>query len=255
VDTLKGHKKKVTSVKFHPTEKMAFTTSADGTSMVWGHNAKTGRYSMQHHFTNHTAEVAGCTVHPSGSYMITASMDKTWCLYDVVAGACRMQVTDDKITAGYTQVTLHPDGVILGTGTADSIVRIFDVKQQKNVANFKGHSGIITSMAFSENGYYLASGDDKGVVKLWDLRNLKNCNFHTIDATSASTVNSLQFDASGSYLAKAGSGLEVYTSKQWEVVQTWDDHSKDVTAVQWGHNAEWFATVSKDRTLKIFGEK
>ena len=42
------------------------------------------------------------------------------------------------------------------------------------MANFLGHSGPITGIAFSENGYYLATAADDSSVKLWDLRKLKN---------------------------------------------------------------------------------
>ena len=53
-------------------------------------------------------------------------------------------------------------------------------------------SSPITSLAFSENGYYLASGDSEGTVNLWDLRNL-SC-IHTLNLESKSTVTSLNFD-------------------------------------------------------------
>jgi len=250
VDTLKGHKKKITSVKFHPTEKAAFTTSLDNTSTIWGYNNSAGKYTAQHTLKDHSAEVSGCTLHPSGSYLITASMDKTWCFYDVARGTCLQQVKNEKVTAGYTKVSFHPDGLILGAGTADSIVRIFDVKAQKNVANFKGHTGKVTALSFSENGYYLASGDEEGVVKCWDLRKLKD--FQTIDLKSDAGCLGLEFDRSGSYLGVVGDEVSMYTSKKWELVKTWKDHKKDVTAIKFGQGAEWFATTSLDRSLKIY---
>lgn len=250
VDTLKGHKKKVTSVMFHPTENVVFSTSADNTGIIWGE--KDGKYTVKHTLTQHTAEVSGCTLHASGNYLVTASLDKTWSFYDVETGVCRQQVSDDKITGGYTQVSFHPDGLILGAGTTDSIVRIFDVKAQKNVANFKGHTGKVSGLSFSENGYYLASGDDQGVVKLWDLRKLQN--LETIKPESIGRIGGLQFDPSGTYLAVTGSDVSIYGTKQWDLVKTWKDHTKEVTGIKFGTNAKSFITASKDRTLKVFSQ-
>ena len=88
--------------------------------------------------------------------------------------------------------------MILGTGT-EAVVRIWDVKSQANVASFEGHTGAVSCLAFSENGYYLATGAADATVKLWDLRKLKN--FHSITPAAGGPIGGLHFDYTGQFLA------------------------------------------------------
>lgn len=88
-------------------------------------------------------------------------------------------------------------------------MRIWDVKEQTNVATFEGHSGALRAMAFSENGYYMATAAEDATVKLWDLRKLRA--FHTIEFDAGQDINALAFDYSGSYLAIGGSDIRYET--------------------------------------------
>jgi len=250
VDTLKQHKKRVTEVQFHPTEPLIVSCGTDNVVNVWS-KADKGKYQHVHGFTEHKAEVTGCSMHPSGDYAVTSSADRSWGFFDLKEGKCVAQVLDAKVEAGFSCVSFHPDGLILGVGSSDSLLRVYDVKVQKNVASFPGHAGTVTSLCFSENGYHLASSDDTGVVKLWDLRKLNN--FHTINAVQEGVaVNKLSFDLSGSYLAVAGDAVRVYGTKDWDVVKEWREHKDAVTAAKFGPDAAFIASVSMDRHIKLY---
>ena len=123
--------------------------------------------------------------------------------------------------------------------------------QQQNVHNFESHSGSISALAFSENGYYLATAADDACVRLWDLRKLKN--FKTLQLDEDYEVRDLCFDNSGTYLAVAGTDVRVYLCKQWQDLKIFNDHTAMATGVRFGAHAAYVASTSMDRTLKLYG--
>ncbi|XVE65769.1 hypothetical protein DITRI_Ditri08aG0026200 [Diplodiscus trichospermus] len=255
LSTLTGHSKKVTSVKFVAPKDVILSASADKTVRIW-QGSEDGKYDCRHVLKDHTAEVQAVTVHATNNYFVTASLDTTWCFYDLSSGLCLTQV-EDPSNLGYASAAFHPDGLILGTGTTGATVRIWDVKSRGNVANFDGHTGAVTAISFSENGYFLATAAHDG-VKLWDLRKLKN--FRSFELYDQDTpTNSVDFDHSGSYLAIAGSDVRVYqvgsVKAEWNCIKTLPDLSGTgkATCVKFGPDARYLAVGSMDRNLRIFG--
>ncbi|KAJ8382382.1 hypothetical protein SKAU_G00031600 [Synaphobranchus kaupii] len=246
VATLKGHTKKVTSVIYHPSQSVVFSASPDSSIRVW---SVTGGNCVQV-IRAHEAGVTGLSLHATGDYLLSASEDQYWAFSDVQTGRVLTKVTDETAGCALTCAQFHPDGLIFGTGTADSQIKIWDLKERTNVANFPGHSGPVTAIAFSENGYYLATGAQDCSLKLWDLRKLKN--FKTISLDSNYEVKSLVFDQSGTYLAVGGSDIRVYICKQWSEVLNFTEHSGLVTGVAFGEHAQFLTSAGMDRSLKFY---
>ena len=96
-------------------------------------------------------------MHATGDYVATASYDKTWGLYDISNGVCLTRVPDQSPTGAFRCCSFHPDGLIMATGTADAMVRVWDIKNQSLAATFKGHKRAVTAVSFSENGCALSS--------------------------------------------------------------------------------------------------
>ena len=51
------------------------------------------------------------------------------------------------------------DPLLFFTGSTDNTVRIWDVATKQQVAELKGHTGTVYSVAFDSSGKYLASGE------------------------------------------------------------------------------------------------
>ena len=76
---------------------------------------------------------------------------------------------------------------------------------------FEGHKSGITSLSFSPDGRYLASGSEDRYIKVWDLRTSKllaNCFGH------CDTVNDLCFNNDGSNLISASQDKSI---KFWDM--------------------------------------
>jgi len=241
--TLKGHSKRVTAVRVHPSKPVVLTASADNSARVWSTDGK-----QLHVLSGHVGEVTGVTLHATGDYCVTSSADKSWALFDIERGGCVMRVPNG--SAGYTCAGFHPDGLILGTGV-DQVVRIWDIKSQQNVASFEGHTGAVNCLSFSENGYYLATGSADATVKIWDLRKLKN--FQTISPEAGGEVGGLAFDFSGLFLAVGAADVSVYGTKDWGAIKSFPGQSSAVSDVSFARGASMIAAASADGVVKMYG--
>jgi pre-mRNA-processing factor 19 len=253
---LTGHTKRVNCVAFHPERDALLSASHDGTVRLW--TAPEGeeengipRYASAAQLQPHSgAEVVSVSLHPTGDFFASASLNGSWAFSDLSSHRTLASVPAP-VEEAIHAASFHPDGLIYGTGTSTSKVRVWDMKTLGNVATFDGHTAPVRAMAFSENGFYMASAADDHTVRLWDLRKLKS--FQTLTLPE-SDLASVAFDYSGKYLAVGGSDIRVYgfAGRLVESLCVLNDHSAQVTGVLFGRHAHLLASTSLDRTLKFF---
>ncbi len=71
-----------------------------------------------------------------------------------------------------SQSRLHPNGRWLATGSADQLIKLWDIYEGKLLRTFQGHFGDITSIDFHPNPdslYMMSTADDDSRLIIWDL--------------------------------------------------------------------------------------
>jgi len=67
-------------------------------------------------------------------------------------------------------ISWSPDGRLVAVATDDRRVIVFDVETGRRALVLDGYEGEASSVAFSPDGRWLASGSRAGELRLWDLR-------------------------------------------------------------------------------------
>ena len=231
-------------------------SASDKTVRIWGESD--GKWASKAALTGGKGEFVGIAVHPSGSYLGAASSDSTWSLYNLETAqqvASYGALANVEGSFSYASFAAHPDGVLHGAGTKDGLVRVWDVRQANNLAGtLESHSSALTSISFSENGYYLATASSSDpTVNIVDLRKLKVISSWQLPAEN--TISEVKFDPSAQFLTVAGTDLRVYANKTWDELLKFEDNAGVLTGALFTKLGSEIVLIGMDRSLRVLGAK
>ena len=122
-------------------------------------------------------------------------------IWDVERRALRHRLRGHK--AEIYAVGFTPDGARAVTGSYDTTLKLWSVKDGKEIATLTGHNEKVRSLAVSPTDGTIASGSEDGEIKLWEgssgkyLRTLTNQRW---------SVGALNFSSDGVWISLPAAG-------------------------------------------------
>eukprot|EP00939_MAST-03C_sp_MAST-3C-sp1_P004447 g4447.t1 len=251
---LKGHKKAVRRVLFDRSRSdrdFFYTCSSDATVRLWSRSCASENYKTLTTIESNTDEVSDASVHATGKYLATACKDGSWSIHDVsdTNGVKLSWKSDANENEGANAISFHPDGVLVGCGFSSNKLRLFDLKGTLTQAAASLDCGAVSSLAFSENGYFMVTGGDS-VVKLWDLRK-PDMMVRSEELDESASVEQVVFDGTGTYLSIVSDcNVRVKHTKSWSDLSSFQGAKKgNASGAVFGNDAAFLASCGHDGSI------
>ncbi|KAG4306575.1 hypothetical protein PORY_000563 [Pneumocystis oryctolagi] len=158
------------------------------------------------------------------------------------------------VRASPVHLSSHPDGKKIAYASNKSIY-LRDIDNPVNTVQYRGHRAQTTVAKFSPSGYYVASGDSQGNVRIWDCVGEENVLKLETKAISG-RINDLTWDGESKRIIAVGDGHNrfghAFTFDTGNSVGEIIGHSEIANAVSIRSQRPYRAVTVSDDTSTVF---
>ncbi len=257
LNAIKGHNSGIQDIAFSPSGDTLFSASSDGTVKLWKL-----RNPLLTILRGHTAGIWGVAFSSDGLLMASSSPNETILWPKDGISYRRLKAPSPR----FGSVAISPDGKTIATVGADRSVKLWS-QDGTLLHSLKGHQGNIKRIAFSPDGNMVASSSSDRTIKLWRVNGTEIATLrgHTagtwgvafspdgstlVSSSGDKTVKLWRLAAVLNYKRELDSPSEVKSEDS--LFKTFPGHNSAVIDVAFSQNGELIASVSEDRTAKLW---
>ena len=253
IGPIKGHAGSIYRVAISPDGRRTASGSWDGTVCVWDVEAD----RKQGVFLDGHGSIECLALSNDRSHVVFGSNDGTILYWDVGTGEV-VESPCEKYGFPVRSVAYSFNGKRVVCGHSDGTVRILEVASGRIEKELCGHQSLVLSVAFSNNGRYIASTSFDKANRLWDAET-GDC-IHTWkegQEVKARVVSWLLVSFSPddkNILFAWENGFRIWDVETGNlVIQSKQQHdNSEVICVTLSHDGRLVATGSKDNTIRLW---
>jgi len=216
----------------------------------------------------HKAVIRDVIFTKDGKYIVSAAEDKTIRVWDIETGqltrTLRGQIGEGLEGKIYV-AALSPDNRLLAVGGwMDSAVnyklidlgaiRLFDFQTGEVTTLLKGHTSIISDLAFSSDGRLLISASYDKTARMWDLRTGETV--HELRGhTNYICAVALSPDGEISVTGSDDNSLKLWNVADGSLIATMSGHADKVKSAAFTPDGKYLLSGSWDKTIRLWNAK
>jgi WD40 repeat protein len=103
-------------------------------------------------------------------------------------------------------VTPHPSGNQLAVATLTDSICLYQLPNLELERELEGHDGLVTALAYTNDGQYLLSTSEDGTVRVWEVASGKEMQILETDVS----IRDLTVSADGRFVYTANANATAY---------------------------------------------
>lgn len=251
--TYTRHASTVNSLAWSPDSQHIASASADASVQIW--DALNGNNASTYFYTKSSTTVNAVAWSLNGQYILAASDSGN---VELWTGGDLTNVHTISGFIGYVNTLAWAPGTDMSasptyfaTGSSDSSITIQNIKDDSS-KTLTHQVGPITSIAYSPDGWYLATGSRDQSVIIWDMQTYQR--IYAKYQGHSGVVTSVIWLPNGVYLASASTDqtVTIWEPTSGGTLLTYQGHSAGVNAIAASPDGHYIASASDDGTVQVW---
>jgi len=166
--TLSGHTKPVNSVAFTPMGDQLVSGSEDGTIKVW--NTTTAALIRSWNYSNGPQPPSSLAISPDGRFVAQQIAERGVLVWAINTGQLEHTLGSADCQQNVGIVASSPSGRWIASNCGSAAL-VWNFRTGQKAFTLHGHTDEVTSLSFSSDSQFLASGSRDRTVRIWGAEN------------------------------------------------------------------------------------